>query len=85
MTSWSGEARKNVEHLLADLLELDGDIDWSLIRYQETPQWDSLVHMSIISELETALEISLSPEEIMQISSLDDIVQILQLKGVIIE
>jgi acyl carrier protein len=84
MTSWTGDIRTNVELLLADLLELDSDTDWSLIRYQQTPQWDSLVHMAIISELEAALSINLSPDDIMQICSVDDILRILQGKGVIV-
>ena len=85
MTSWSGETRKNVEQLLVDLLELNGDIDWSLIRYQQTPQWDSLVHMAIISELETVLSINLSPEDVTQMRSIDDILRMLQGKGVFVE
>lgn len=84
MTPWSGETRKNVEQLLADLLELDGDIDWSLIRYQQTPQWDSLVHMAVISELETVLSINLSPEDVTQMGSVDDILRVLRSKGVIV-
>lgn len=85
MTPWSGDTRKNLEQLLVDLLELDGDIDWSLIRYQQNPQWDSLVHMAIISELEGSLSITLSPEEIVQMYSIDDILSILQGKGVVVE
>lgn len=85
MTPWSGATRNSVEQLLADLLELEGDIDWSLIRYQQTPQWDSLVHMGIISELEAALSINLSPEDVTQMCSIDDILRILQGKGVVVE
>ena len=85
MTPWSGDTRKNLEQLLVDLLELDGEIDWSLIRYQQSPQWDSLVHMAIISELEGSLSITLSPEEIVQMYSIDDILLILQGKGVVVE
>lgn len=85
MTPWSGGTRKNLEQLLVDLLELDGEIDWSLVRYQQSPQWDSLVHMAIISELEGSLSITLSPEEIVQMYSIDDILSILQGKGVVVE
>lgn len=85
MTLPQGETRKIVEQLLADLLELDGDIDWSLIRYHQTPQWDSLVHMAIISELEVVLSISLLPEDVTQMYSIDDILRILQGKGVVVE
>lgn len=85
MTPWSGDTRKNLEQLLVDLLELDGEIDWSLVRYQQSPQWDSLVHMAIISELEGSLSITLSPEEIVQMYSIDDILSILLGKGVVVE
>lgn len=85
MTPWSGDTRKNLEQLLVDLLELDGEIDWSLVRYQQSSQWDSLVHMAIISELEGSLSITLSPEEIVQMYSIDDILSILQGKGVVVE
>jgi acyl carrier protein len=85
MTLSRGATRRIVEQLLSDLLELDGDIDWSLIHYHQTPQWDSLVHMVIINELETILSINLSPEDVTRMCSIDDILRILQGEGVVVE
>ena len=82
MTAWTSDARKNLERLIIDLLELEGDIDWAIIRYQETRQWDSLVHMAIVSDLEEALSINLSAEDIVQMSTFDEILRILKDKGV---
>ncbi len=50
---------------------------------QETvAYWDSLKHMNLILSLEEEFSVSLSDEEIMEISSIEDIIKLLKKKGV---
>ena len=44
--------------------------------------WDSLHHLSIVVDIETAFGITLEPEEIAEMKSYEDIVRILKSKGV---
>ncbi len=44
--------------------------------------WDSLKHMNLILSLEEEFSVSLSDEEIMEISSIKDIIKLLKEKGV---
>ncbi len=44
--------------------------------------WDSLKHMNLILSLEEEFSVSLSDEEIMNISSIKDIIMLLKEKGV---
>ena len=38
------------------------------------PQWDSVGHLSILSQVEEAYDISFEPEEMMEIEDVNDIV-----------
>ena len=71
------ETRTQVEALIADVLGIDQPIDWSEVLYQETPEWDSLVHMAIITELESTFDMTFTPDEIMSMTSLDEILALL--------
>lgn len=46
------------------------------------PAWDSMGQLNLVAELEETFDISLEPEEIGDMKSFDDILHILQLKGV---
>lgn len=44
-------------------------------------KWDSLGHLELISALEEEFKLSIEPDEIMQITSVADMEEILQKKG----
>jgi acyl carrier protein len=48
----------------------------------DIPRWDSLRHIALIRELETAFSIRLSMDEMMEIRSVGDIENVLQRRGV---
>ena len=47
----------------------------------DIPKWDSLRHIALIRELETAFSIRLSMDEMMEIRSVGDIENVLQRRG----
>lgn len=46
------------------------------------PAWDSMGQLNLVAELEDAFDISLEPEEIGDMKNFDDILHLLQLKGI---
>jgi acyl carrier protein len=79
----TGSVRDQVQLLLEGLLDMDGPIDWATVRYQETPEWDSLVQMAIVAELEARFSIQLTADEIFNLRSLDHIDELLSGKGIV--
>ena len=59
-------ALKIGEHLVKDSL-----------KYQSIPQWDSIAHMALVSEIENGFDIMLDTEEILDMSSVYEIKKIL--------
>ncbi|MEI7661270.1 MAG: acyl carrier protein [Bacteroidota bacterium] len=43
-------------------------------------QWDSMNHLNLVVELESEFDISLEPEEIAEMKSLDDILKLIENK-----
>lgn len=44
------------------------------------PQWDSMGHLAILSQVEEAFEISFDPEEMMDLEDVNDIVKAIEEK-----
>jgi acyl carrier protein len=59
-------------------LEINGDVDTSSLRYNETPNWGSLAHISLVSALEGEFDIMLEPDDILAMSSYDKAVSIVR-------
>lgn len=75
-------AEKLVRQLLMDLLNLSEPVQWNEVRYQEHAEWDSLVHMALVTQLETRYSLEFSDEDIMSMEDLGAIVAILHAHGV---
>ncbi|MCX6272522.1 MAG: acyl carrier protein [Bacteroidetes bacterium] len=58
-----------------ELKEIPDDIS-----QKNCQNWDSLRHLNLIVELETEFDVSIEPEEIAEMKTLQDIVRILQSK-----
>jgi acyl carrier protein len=52
------------------------------LAYQSIPQWDSVGHMTLVASIETAFDISLDTDEIIDMSDVGKAVEILQKHGV---
>ena len=71
-----------VDDILITLLQLEEPVKWDEIQYQVTTDWDSLVHLGIVEELEARFKISISPEEVILMTNRDLILELLQIKGI---
>lgn len=73
---------KTLKTVFMTILEIEeSDINADL-KYQTTPQWDSINHMFLISEIETVFEIEINSEDILEIKSFADAQNVLSNYGV---
>ena len=66
----------------ADTFSIEEDKLKDDLEYNTIPEWDSIGHMSLISELEDAFKISLETDDIINFSSFKKGMEILQKYGV---
>jgi acyl carrier protein len=50
-------------------LGVSPDGDFEAMAYGQTPGWDSIAHMALISEIETAFDIMLATDDVIGMSS----------------
>jgi len=63
---------KNIEKLneaFAEALQIEIAQVTDNLKYQEIPEWDSISHMVLISELEDVFDISIETEDVIDMSS----------------
>ncbi|MEZ3444389.1 MAG: acyl carrier protein [Lachnospiraceae bacterium] len=53
--------------------------------YQDTPEWDSIAHMMLMSGLEDAFGIELEPEDMLAVTSYAAGIEVLAKKGIAFE
>jgi acyl carrier protein len=70
------EAR--VLKVFREVLEINGDVNTSSLMYNETPNWRSLAHITLVSALEGEFDIMLEPEDIIAMSNYDEAVKIVR-------
>ena len=73
---------KNVEELLADLLQVPVTKITADLAMRDLDVWDSLKHMELIATLEQQFDLQLSFDEIVAMRSVGDIKRVLSSKGV---
>ena len=66
--------------ILKDLFELDS-VDKTCSQ-TTCEKWDSMGQLNLVVELESEFDVTLEPEEIGEMKSFDDIIQLLKAKGV---
>ena len=54
------------------VLNLDEDFDGSKIKRNETPNWDSVGHVALISEIEDRFDIMFEMEDIISFKTFED-------------
>lgn len=72
---------KNLEQLLAELLQIPVTNITADLAMKDLDVWDSLKHMELISELERQFDLQLSFDEIVSMRSVADIKRVLSSKG----
>jgi acyl carrier protein len=73
---------RNLEQLLADLLQIPVTEVTAELAMADLEVWDSLKHMELIATLEEQLDIQLSFEDIVVMRSVGDIKRVLHNRGV---
>lgn len=68
-----------------NVLRLDENFDGTMVKRNETMNWDSLGHVSLISELEDSFGVFLDPEDIMALRSYEDGIKILEKYDILIK
>ena len=54
-----------LDDTIRDALELDPDVDLEAIAYRETPGWDSVAHLQLLTALEEGFDLVFEPHELM--------------------
>ena len=52
--------------------------------FKDVPQWDSVAHLSLISELEEAFDVMLEPDDILHYGSYENGKKILEKYGILV-
>ena len=73
---------KNVDQLLADLLQIPVTEVTDQLAMSDLDVWDSLKHIELIASLEEQLDVQLSFDDIVAMRSVGDIKRVLHNKGV---
>ena len=73
---------KNLEELLAELLQIPVTKVTADLAMKDLDVWDSLKHMEVIASLEQQFELQFSFDEIVSMRSVGDIKRVLSGKGV---
>lgn len=59
-----------LELAFCEALALDREtVEWSQVRYREIPTWDSVAHMQLIAEIEESLDVMLTTDDVVALSS----------------
>jgi acyl carrier protein len=78
----SQEVVNEVIELLRGVLQHEGELTAEMTR-EDIPKWESIKHVQVIDVLEQEYNIQLSMDEIMEIQSVQDIVNVLDRHGAI--
>jgi acyl carrier protein len=67
--------------MFAQILNLEIDFDTDSVRLQETPQWDSVRHLSLVIAVEEEFGVELESDQIVRMESFEAVVTILRELG----
>ena len=71
-------SREKYNNAFYEAFDLDKGTDLSQIAYQSIDEWDSIGHMTLMSELEDNFNITISTEDLIQFESYKQGVEILE-------
>jgi acyl carrier protein len=61
----------------AEALSIDSSLITDNLKYQGIPEWDSISHMILISQLEEAFDVSIDTDDVIDLSSVGKAKEIL--------
>ena len=71
-----------LETAFTTALGINGQTDFAALTYRSIPEWDSVAHMQLVSEIETVFDVMLPTEDVLDLSSFSKAREILQKHGV---
>jgi acyl carrier protein len=78
----SSSTDKKLKTILAKILLIDeSQINDSMSR-KTVKEWDSMAHLMLVSEIESAFEVTMDDDDIMEIQTVADIKKTLQKHGI---
>jgi len=60
---------KKILEAFSEALQVEADIIHDALMYQSIPEWDSISHMVLITELEDVFDISIDIDDVIDMSS----------------
>lgn len=71
-----------LKSVFKEALRIPPDVDIEKLEYRGIPQWDSMAHVGLIADLETAFDVMLKTDEVLALSSFVKAKEILQSHGI---
>lgn len=75
-------AREKLNQAFKNAFELTAEEDVTVMAYRQHPRWDSVRHMRLIAQLESAFNIMLDTDDIIDMSSYQEAERIVTKYGV---
>ena len=72
------ENKQKYQNVFIESLSIDSSNFSEDLKYNEIPEWDSIGHMTLISELEEGFNISMETDDIVDFSSFKKGIEILK-------
>ena len=69
------EIKQKVQGIIAEVCEVESNEITESTTIGDFPQWDSVGHLTILTNVEEAFDITFEPEEMMDIEDVNDIVR----------
>jgi acyl carrier protein len=77
------ENNQKLIHAFQEALGIESNLIKDNLTYQSIPEWDSISHMILISQLEEDFNVSLETDDVIDLSSFEKAREILTKLGVI--
>ena len=78
----SSNVDKKLKTILAKVLLIDESKVSDEMSRKTVKEWDSMAHLMLVTEIETAFEVTLDDDDIMEIQTVADIKKTLQKHGI---
>ena len=78
-------SREKYNNAFFEAFDLDKETDLHQLKYQSIDEWDSIGHMTLMSELEDNFDITISTEDLIQFESYSQGPEILERYSIKIE
>jgi acyl carrier protein len=65
-----------------EALGIPEDTDWDTLAYRSIEAWDSVAHMQLVGEIEDTFDVMIDTQDVIDMSSYNETVRILEKYGV---